>query len=139
MSPGPFALAMLASSLLAVAALLALPERAEGAVLAQREVLALLVRAAHVALAHRRPLDAVLEEEVLQPLLHLRVGHHVRGHPPLHDRLGTVLQEHARRDLRGRPVVGAVPRHGADGELQLLMTWARAQVVLVTLAVAAVL
>jgi hypothetical protein len=41
--------------------LLALPERAERAVLAVREVLALLVRAAQVALGHRHGLDAVPE------------------------------------------------------------------------------
>ena len=39
-------------SLLPVAALLALPERAERAVLAHGEVLALLVRATHVSVAH---------------------------------------------------------------------------------------
>src|SRR5258708_26479716 len=71
-------------------ALLALPKRTERAVLAVREVLALLVRAAHVALAQRHGLDAVPEEEILHLLLYLRIGRNVRGHPTLDDRLGTV-------------------------------------------------
>src|SRR5262249_11351007 len=114
-------------------ALLALPERAEGA------VLALLVRAAHVPLAQRHGPDAVPEEEVLHLLLHLRAGRHVRGHPPLDDRLGTVMQDHPSGDLRGRPVVGAVHGHGADGVLRLLATRPHAQAILDALAVAAVL
>src|SRR5262245_59392782 len=125
-------------SILSITPLLPLPERAEGAVLAVREVLALLMRAAHVALGHRHLLDAVLEEKVLQLLLHLGVGHHVCGHPPLHDRLGTVMQDHARRNLRGRPVVGAVQRHGADGVLTLLPIRSQVPVILASLAVAAV-
>src|SRR5262249_46797581 len=81
----------------------------------------------------------VLEEEVLHLLLDLRAGRHVRGHPPPHDRLGTVMQDHASGDLRGRLVVGAVYGHGADGVLRLLATRPQAQVVLDALAVAAVL
>src|SRR5262245_31584520 len=126
-------------SILSITPLLPLPERAERAVLAVREVLALLVRAAHVALGHRHLLDPVLEEEVLQLLLHLRVGRHVRGHPALQDRLGTVVQDHACRDLRGRLVVRAVHGDRADGVLRLLPTRPQGQVVLDALAVAAVL
>src|SRR6516162_178363 len=77
-------------SILPVAALLPLPERAKRAVLAFREVLALLVRAAHVALAHRHLLDAVMEEELLYLLLHLRVRRYVGSDPALQDRLGIV-------------------------------------------------
>src|SRR5262249_48439671 len=122
-----------------VTPLLSLPERAEGAVLAVGKVFAFLVRAAQVALGHRHLLDPVLEEEVLQLLLYPGVGHHVRGHPPLQDRLGTVSQDHASGDLRGRLVVGAVQGHGADGVLRPLLTRPRVQVVLDALAVAAVL
>src|SRR5205807_2444514 len=74
-------------SILSVATLPPLPERTERAVLTVRKVLALLVRAAHVPLGHRHLLDAVLKKEVLQLQLHFGVGHHVRGHPPLEDRL----------------------------------------------------
>jgi hypothetical protein len=48
----------------------------------------------------------VLEEEVLQLLADFRVGGDVRGHTPLEDRLGTVMQDHARSNLRGRLVIG---------------------------------
>src|SRR5262249_17044894 len=115
------------------------PERTEGAVLPVGKVFALLVRAAHVALRHRHLLDAVLEEEVLQFLLHLRVGHHIRSHPPLHNRLGTVMQDHASSYLGRGLVVGAVHRHGADGVLWLLPTRSQTQIVLEPLAIAAVL
>src|SRR5215471_8657323 len=47
------------------APLLPFPERTERAVLTVRKVLALLVRAAHVALAHCHGVDTVLEEKVL--------------------------------------------------------------------------
>ena len=69
-----------AASIPAIAPLFPTPERAEGAVLALGKVLTLLVRAAQVALGHSHLLDAVLEEEVLQLLLHLRVGHYVGCH-----------------------------------------------------------
>jgi hypothetical protein len=36
--------------------------------------------------------------------------------------LGTVMQDHACGDFRGRLVVGTVHRHGADGVLRLLPT-----------------
>src|SRR5262249_47462587 len=90
------------------APLLPFPERTKRAILAVGEVLALLVRAAHVALDHCHGFDAVLEEEVLQLLLHLRVGRHVRGHPPLDDCLGTVMQDDPCGDLGRDLVVGAV-------------------------------
>jgi hypothetical protein len=61
-------------------------------------------------------------EEVLQLLLHPRVGRHARDHPPLHDRFGTASKDHARRYLRGRLVVGAVQGHRAEGVLRLLPT-----------------
>jgi hypothetical protein len=63
------------------------------------EVLALLARAADVALGHRHLLDAVLDEEVLQLLLHLRIGRYVGTHPAFHDRLGPVLKDHPSGDL----------------------------------------
>src|SRR5689334_9925973 len=69
--------------------LLPLPERAKRAVLAVREVLPLLVRAAHVALGHGHGLDPVLPEELLKLPLHLRVGRNVCPHPPHDDRLGS--------------------------------------------------
>src|SRR5262249_60757877 len=77
----------------------ALPERAERAVLAVREVLSLLMRAAHVALAHRHGIDAVLEEEVLHLLLDFRIRRCVRCHPALDNRIGAVMQNHASSDL----------------------------------------
>jgi hypothetical protein len=73
-----------------------LPEGAERAVLAEGEVRALLVRAAHIALAHGHGLDAVLEKEILYLLLDLWVGRHVRGDPALDDRLGTVMEQGSR-------------------------------------------
>src|SRR5262249_11591042 len=122
-----------------LAPLLPPPERAEGAVLALREVLPFLVRAAHAALAHRHGLDAVLDEEAL----HLRrdpgVRRHVRGHPALDDRLGAVVEDHAGGDLRGRPVVGAVQGHGADRVFGRLPARTHAQVALDALSVAPVL
>src|SRR5262249_19217366 len=127
------------ASVLSVPSLFPTPGRAEGAVLAVGEVLALLVRAAQVALGHRHLLDPVPEEEVLQLLLHLRVGRHVRGHPLLQDRLGTVSKDDSGGDLRGRLVVGAVQGHGAEGVRRLLPTRTQGQVVLDGLAVAAVL
>src|SRR5262245_16625658 len=62
--------------------------------------------AAHVPLAHRHGLDAVLEEEVLHLLLDFRVRRYVRGDPALDDRVGTVMEDHASSNLRGRLVVG---------------------------------
>jgi hypothetical protein len=56
------------------AALFSLPKRTERAVLTVRKVLAFLVRAAHVPLAHRHLLDAVLKKEIRHFLLDLRVG-----------------------------------------------------------------
>src|SRR5947209_5109746 len=53
----------LALSVLPVATLFSLPIRAERAVLAQREILALLVRATQVSLAHGHRLNAVPVEE----------------------------------------------------------------------------
>src|SRR4051794_23068565 len=95
-------------SVLPIAALLPPPERAEGTVLAVREVLPFFVRAAHVALAHRHGLDAVLLEERLNLLLDFRVCRNVRGDPSHDDRLGTVMQDQPWGDLRGRLVVGAI-------------------------------
>src|SRR5262245_54533026 len=108
-----------AFSLPPVAALLALPEGAERAVLAHGKVLPLLVRAAHVALAHRHLLDAVLEEEVLQLLLHFRVRRDIRRHPPHQDRLGPLVRDDGSGDLGGPFVVGSVAGDGADGEAGL--------------------
>src|SRR5262245_45983831 len=83
-----FISAIACPSLPPVAALLALPERAERAILACREIFPLLVRAAHVALAHRHRPDAVLLEELLKFLPHLGAGGHVGPDPPLQGRLG---------------------------------------------------
>jgi hypothetical protein len=51
-----------------------LPEPTERAALSVWKVFAFLLRAAHIPLAHRHLLDAVLAEEILQLLLFLRVG-----------------------------------------------------------------
>src|SRR5260370_23563652 len=85
--------------ILTTTAMLPFPEWAERAVLAVRKVLTFLVRAAHVALAHRHGLDAVPDEEILHLLLDLRIARNVRGHPPLDDRLGTVMQDHSSSNL----------------------------------------
>src|SRR5436190_399609 len=108
-------------SFLLVASLFAFPEWTEGTVLAVREVFPFLVRAAHVSLAHRHGLDAVLEEKILQLLLHFRVGRHARSYPALHDCLSTVMEDHACGYLRGCLVIGAVHRHGANRVLRLPM------------------
>src|SRR5437899_731139 len=111
LSPSPSCV----SSLVPVAALLALPEGAERAVLAYGEVLALLVRATHVALAHDDRPDAVLLEELLKFLLYLGVRGHVGPDPPLQDGLGPIVGYDRSGDLGRRLVVGAVEGDGADG------------------------
>ena len=50
--------------------------------------------------------------------LHLGIFHDVRANPPLHDRLGTIMEDHASRYLGRRLVIRAVQGHGADGELR---------------------
>jgi hypothetical protein len=55
-------------SIFSIAPLFPLPKRTKRAVLAVRKVLALLVRATHVSIAHRHGFDAVLEEEILHGL-----------------------------------------------------------------------
>ena len=103
--------------LLRPAPLFSLPPRAEWAVAAHGKIFAFFVRAAHVSVAHAHLFDAVLLEEPLDFLLDLRVRHHIGRHPPLDDRLGTLLLDDARHDLRGGLVVRAVVGDGADGEL----------------------
>src|SRR5260370_3491105 len=66
-------------SILSIASLFPLPEWTKRAVLSLGKVRALLVRTAHVAVAHRHGLDTVLEEEVLQLLLHFRAENNGRG------------------------------------------------------------
>jgi len=79
------------ASVLSIAALFSLPERAKGAVLAVREVQALFVHTAHVPLANGHGIYAMLEKEILQFMLDLRVHGNVWGNPSLHNRLGTVM------------------------------------------------
>src|SRR5262249_52004412 len=83
-------------------------------VLAKRKILPFLMRAAHIALAHRHLLDAVMEEELLYLLLHLRVRHDICGDPALDDRLGTVTQRLGARNAVG----GEAKRVRDDGRGQ---------------------
>src|SRR5437763_14380889 len=105
---------MLIGSVLSITSLLSLPKRTKRTVLAQRKVLPLFVRAAHVPVTHRHRLNAVLLEEVLHFLLDLRIRRNSGGDPPFDDRLGFAVQNDARRNLRGSLVVRAVEGHGAD-------------------------
>src|SRR5579864_705891 len=106
-----------ASCLPGPAPLLALPEWTERAIFAVREILALFMRTAHVALAHHHRLDAVLAEEVLHFLLDFRVSRNVCGDPALNDCLGPVMQDDASGNLRRGLVVRAVKSHSAHGVL----------------------
>jgi len=60
-------------------------------------------------------------------------------HPPHHDRLGVLVQDDARRHLRGRLVVGSVHGHRADGILWLLRTRSKVDVAFVPVSEAAML
>src|SRR5262249_46152958 len=97
------------------ASLLPFPERAEWAVFAMWKIKSLLVRPAHVAIAHGHGLHAVPEEEVLHFPLDLRVRCYVRGNPPLNNCIGTVMYNHASCDFGRRLVVGAIQGDSADG------------------------
>src|SRR3954468_4986969 len=75
-------------SIPAVAALLARPERAEGAVRSFEEIFALLVRASHVPGAGGDRLDPMLGEELTDLPLDLRARRDIGRHPAPDDRLG---------------------------------------------------
>ncbi len=89
-----------------VAALLALPERAEGTVLARGEVLAFLVGATPAAVAHAHRPHAVLPEERLYLLTDLGAGGHISADPAPQDRLGAFAGDDSGDDFGRGPVVG---------------------------------
>src|ERR1700730_13291012 len=98
-----------------IAPLLSFPKRTKRAVLTVGKVLALLVRTTHVSVTHRHGFDTVLEKQILNFLLDLRVGSNIRGNPPLNDCLGTVMEDDTSGDLGRFFVVGAVQGDCADG------------------------
>src|SRR5262249_8251623 len=108
------------------ASLFSLPKRTKRAVLAVWKIKAFFARTAHVALAYRHGLDAVLKEKVLHFLLDLRVRCYVRDARAVDDGLGPVRTNHASSDLGRRLVVGAVRGDSADG----ILRWLRALAVL---------
>src|SRR5208283_2439382 len=111
----------LCSSIPAVTALLSRPERAEGTVFTVREIFALLVGAAHVALTHGDGLDPMFVEELLDLYLDLWTCCHVGSHPSLDDRLGVRRLDHSGGDLGRSLVVRPVESHCANGVLGALL------------------
>src|SRR5208337_2356837 len=109
------------SSIPAVTALLSRPERAEGAVLAVREIFALLVGAAHVPIAGSDGLDPMCVEELLDLPLDLWARCHIGCDPSLEDRLGVRRDDHPGSDLGRGLVVRAVESHCANGVLRALL------------------
>src|SRR5271166_7183800 len=111
----------LSSSIPSIAALLSRPERAEGAVLAVREIFALLVGAAHVPIAGSDGLDPMCVEELLDLPLDLWARCHIGCDPSLEDRLGVRRDDHPGSDLGRGLVVRAVESHCANGVLRALL------------------
>src|SRR5271157_4759331 len=96
-----------------IAPLLPFPEGAKRAVFAQREILTLLMRAAHVSIAHCDGRDSMCVEELHDLSLDLWVRRYVGSDPSLDDRLGILCREHTCGDLGRGLVVGTVKGHGA--------------------------
>lgn len=102
--------------------LLALPIRAEGAVLALRKILPLLVRAADVSVGGDHRPHPMLVQEFLDPLIHSGIPTDVAADEPLQNRLVTIPRDYRDHDLgrslRIRAIEGHSPRweHGpGDG------------------------
>src|SRR5271166_3656448 len=96
-----------------IASLFPFPEGAKRAVFTHREVLALLVRATHVSIAHCDRLDPMFVEELPDLPLDPWVSRYVGSDPSLDDRLGILCREHTCGDLGRGLVVGTVKGHGA--------------------------
>src|SRR5947207_2740537 len=99
--------------------MLAGPEGAEGTVLAERIVFALLMWTTQIALRDDDILDAISGEESLDLLGDLRIADDVRADKTLEDWFSRLVQDHARGYFGRSLIIRAVEGHGSDRELSV--------------------